>query len=104
MRPPISRYVRALAIFSLVCLAGCLYPTRKRVDSILERTKELDRAPFAMPSKFPVPEDAVALSRPLKGGTVTFETHQTIRELAVFYDGKMLPLGLYSDKALRVES
>lgn len=47
-----------------------------------------------MPEEFPVPEDAVAVTRPLKGDTLIFETYQTLRQLETFYDKLLLAAGL----------
>ncbi len=91
----------AIALAALLLLnTGCIYKIRKAIDRQRDEARELSSAPFQMPSEFPVPNDAKAVVRPLKGSRVLYETSMSLMELSSFYDRAFIAMGLYRDDAV----
>ena len=83
-------------IFLALFLSGCfVYEARKAIDNKLARDKELQNEPFIMPKEFPVLDDAVAITRPLRGNNVTFEIKYSLGHIEEFYKTTLTSYGLY---------
>jgi hypothetical protein len=72
----------------------------KAIEVQRERSRELAEAPFKMPAEFPVPTDAQAVTRPLKGTSLSFKTALQVAEIHDYYRQILIPQGLYEHELL----